>query len=114
MFQVFLFGQQLVVGQRGKDDALQLGQSGNMLLLCIQNGNGGPLPGYHGKPPMNTVFGSRYFSIPSRPHSRPMPLCFTPPNGASGVDGNQSLIATMPYSSSSYMRMAVLRLPVCT
>ncbi len=29
-----------------------------------------------------TLFTSRYSSMPKRPHSRPLPDCFMPPNGA--------------------------------
>jgi hypothetical protein len=33
-----------------------------------------------------TYFVSRYSSIPSLPPSRPKPDCFTPPNGAAGLE----------------------------
>jgi len=35
---------------------------------------------------------------------RPMPLSFTPPNGAISVEMMPSLMPTMPYSSPSAMR----------
>ena len=38
--------------------------------------------------------------------SRPMPDCFTPPNGATSVETIPSLTPTMPYSSASATRQA--------
>lgn len=44
---------------------------------------------------------SKKASRPSFPPSRPIPLSFNPPNGASAVDGAPSFQPTTPYSNSS-------------
>ena len=52
---------------------------------------------------------SRYSSMPSKPPSRPNPLCFTPPNGAAGLEISPVLMPTMPNSSASARRIVRLR-----
>jgi len=64
--------------------------------------------------PMPTYLVSRYSSIPSKPPSRPNPLCFTPPNGAAGFDTTPTFRPTMPVSIRSLTRIARCRSRVKT
>src|SRR5699024_10386235 len=69
-------------------------------------------PGTHQgfqSPPIPTYFVSRNSSIPTLPPSRPIPECFTPPNGAAGLDTTPWLRPTMPASNASLTRKARLR-----
>ncbi len=52
---------------------------------------------------------SRYSSMPSKPPSRPKPLCFTPPNGAAGLEIRPVLMPIIPNSSDSASRMVRFR-----
>src|SRR5262249_23520271 len=54
--------------------------------------------------PMSRYLISRYSTIPYFDPSRPIPDCFTPPNGATSVEMIPSLIPTIPYSSPSATR----------
>ncbi len=55
--------------------------------------------------PHDTYFTLVYSSITYFPPSRPKPECFTPPNGAWGVEGAASLAPTMPYCRASAVRI---------
>jgi mannose-6-phosphate isomerase-like protein (cupin superfamily) len=51
--------------------------------------------------PIATYLVSRYSPIPSKPPSRPNPDCFTPPNGAAGLDTTPWFSPTIPVSIAS-------------
>ena len=51
-----------------------------------------------------TYLVSVYSRMPSWPPSRPMPLCFMPPNGAAGSDTRPRFTPTMPDSIASATR----------
>src|SRR5207302_7700748 len=56
-----------------------------------------------------TYWVSRNSISPSWAPSRPMPLCFMPPNGAAGSDTRPRLSPIMPKSSCSETRMPRLK-----
>src|SRR5262249_43127061 len=62
-----------------------------------------PLCGHHQLTEIYCV--SRNSFSPSCAPSRPMPLCFMPPNGAAGSDTRPPLSPIMPKSSFSDTRM---------
>ena len=51
-----------------------------------------------------TYLVDRYSSMPSKPPSRPKPLCLTPPKGADGLEIRPLLSPTMPVCSPSTTR----------
>src|SRR5690606_11711222 len=81
------------------------GNGGDVVASC--GGPGAPLrPRVHRITAMYLV--SRNSSMPTVPPSRPRPDCFTPPNGAAGLDTMPWFKPTMPVSSRSLTRRARL------